>query len=149
MSPVRAVALLEAAKGALVLVAATGLLALVHRDLHTLAAQLVAHAHLNPAAKYPAIFLDAANHVQDRRLVGLAIGAAAYAALRFVEAAGLWLQRVWAEALAAASGAVYLPFEVLELVHRPGPLPAVLLVVNLAVVALMLRSMWARRQARP
>lgn len=62
---IRVVAIFEAVKGALILLAGFGLLSLVHRDVHALAAQLIAHAHLNPASRYPHIFLDAASHTSD------------------------------------------------------------------------------------
>lgn len=143
---VRWVAWLEAGKGLLVLAAATGLLALVHRDVHALAAKLIAHAHLNPASRYPTIFLDAARHLGDSRLMLLALGAAAYAAVRLVEAYGLFLGRAWAEVLAAASGAIYLPIEVYELLQGATALKAALLAVNALVVAIMLRALWQRRR---
>lgn len=145
-SALGAVALFEALKGALVLLAGTGLLALLHRDVHALAAALVLHTHLNPASHYPAIFVDAAGHLHDPELRRLAVGAAAYALLRFAEAYGLYRQRAWAEVLAAASGAVYLPFELQELVSRPSVLVLVLLLANLAVVGVMLHALALRRR---
>ena len=147
-SAIRFVAILEAAKGAVVLLASTALLSLVHRDLHALAVSLVEHLHLNPASKYPQIFLLAAANLHDTRLVMLAGGAAAYAALRFVEAYGLFRRRAWAEVLAAASGCVYVPFEALALVRHPSPLHAALLAANLLVVAVMVRALRQRR-SRP
>jgi uncharacterized membrane protein (DUF2068 family) len=145
-SAIRSVALFEAFKGALVLLAACGLLSLLHHDIHALAARLIAHTHLNPAAHYPSIFLDAAARLHDDRLRLLALGAAAYSSLRFVEAWGLWRQRAWAEWLAAASGAIYLPAELFELVERPGWLHAALLAVNLLVVGVMVRALMTRRR---
>ena len=68
-SAVRSVALFEALKGAVALVAATGMLTLIHKDVHPVAVIIVEHAHLNPAAKYPGIFLEAANHLQDSRIL--------------------------------------------------------------------------------
>lgn len=142
----RAVALVEAFKGAVVLLAASGLLALVHRDLNDLAARLVAHAHLNPAAHYPHIFLDAVSQLQQPRLLWLAAGAALYGAVRLAEAYGLWTDRAWAEWLAALSGGLYVPIEVAELLHRPTALGAAVLAVNAAVVAVMVRALLQRRQ---
>lgn len=142
---IRAVAFFEALKGALVLAGATGLLSLLHRDVHALAVALIEHSHLNPASKYPQIFLDAASSLQDSRLVLLAVGAAAYSLLRFVEAYGLFLGRAWAEVLAAASGALYVPFEVLGLVKHPTWHGGALLLLNLLVVAVMLRALKQRR----
>jgi uncharacterized membrane protein (DUF2068 family) len=145
---IRAVALFEAFKGALVLAAASGLLALLHRDVHAAAAALIAHLHLNPASHYPTIFLDAAADVHDRRLWTLAAGAAAYALVRFVEAYGLFRERAWAEVLAAASGGIYVPFEIAGLVARPTWHGALLLAVNLAIVALMVAALLRRQQQR-
>lgn len=142
---VRAVAYLEATKGVVVLAAATGLLSLIHKNVYAFAAMLIEHAHLNPASKYPQIFLDAAAHLQDSRLLMLAAGAALYSLLRFVEAYGLYRERAWAEALAALSGAVYVPFELVGLVHEASWHGFALLVLNLVVVALMVRAMRRRR----
>lgn len=145
---VRAIAVFEGFKGFLAICAASGLLLLVHEDLHALAVSLVEHTHLNPAAKYPRIFVEAATHLQDSRLVLLALGAGAYSLLRFVEAYGLYREKTWAEALAAVSGAIYVPFEMAELVHRPGWLSVVLLAVNIAIVAIMVRALRQRRLGR-
>jgi uncharacterized membrane protein (DUF2068 family) len=142
----RLVAVLEGFKGVVALLAASGLLALVHHDVHQLAAVLVEHAHLNPASKYPKIFLQAAAEVSDPRLWQLAAGATAYSAIRLVEGYGLYRERAWAEVLAALSGAIYVPFELAELLHRPTGLAALLLVLNVAIVAFMVHTLNARRK---
>lgn len=143
---IRAVAFLEAFKGVIVLLAASGLVSLAHQDLADFALRLVEHAHLNPAAKYPGIFIEAAGHLQDSGLVWLALGAAAYALLRLAEAYGLFHEKVWAEVLAAASGAIYVPIELLELSRRPTWLGALILLVNLAIVLVMVRALRGRRE---
>ena len=145
---VRVVALFEGFKGVVVLLAATGLLALVHHDVHKLAALLIEHGHLNPASKYPKIFIEASAQLTDPRLWWMATCAAMYSALRLVESYGLYKERAWAEVLAALSGAIYVPFEVIELVHKPTGLAATLLVLNLAVVALMVSALNARRKTK-
>jgi len=144
---IRAVALFEACKGAIVLVGATGLLSLVHKDVDHFAARLIAHTHLNPASRFPHIFLDAASHVQQTHLVWLAAGAATYAVVRLIEAYGLFRERAWAEWLAALSGGLYVPLEVLHLVHRPGWLALAILVGNVAVVVVMVLAIVRRRRA--
>jgi uncharacterized membrane protein (DUF2068 family) len=142
---VRFIAYVEAAKGILVLLTASGLLSLLHKDIYDLAARLIEHTHLNPASKYPQIFLDAASKLGDSRLLGLAAGAALYSVVRLAEAYGLFFERAWAEVLAALSGAIYVPFEIVGLLRRPSWHGAVLLALNLAVVALMVRAMLRRR----
>jgi uncharacterized membrane protein (DUF2068 family) len=142
---VRTVAAFEAFKGVLAFLVATGSLTLMHKDVHQLAVRLVEHTHLNPAARYPGIFLEAANHLQDSRLLLLAVGAATYCLVRGVEAYGLYTARAWAEVLAAGGGAVYVPVELVELVRRPSWLGLALLVANLAVVAVVVQALLRRR----
>ena len=144
---IRAVAAFECFKGVVVILAATGVLALVHQNLHELAARFVEHLHLDPAARYPQIFLDAVNRIQDMRLWTLALGAGAYAAVRFVEAYGLFFGRSWAEWLAAGSGGIYIPFEVIEFVRQPSWWGAAFFVVNVLVVAVMVRALRQRRSS--
>lgn len=140
-STVRAVAVLEATKGTLVLLVGSGAFALFHRGLQQTAERWIAHAHLDPAKGYPRIFLDFASQVTDSRLMLLAAGALAYSCVRFVEAYGLWFGRRWAEWLAALSATIYIPFELLELKQRVSPLSAGALVVNVVIVAIMVYSL--------
>jgi len=147
-SAVRLIALFEAFKGVLVLLVGTGVIALRHKGVYDVALSLLEHAHLNPASRYPHIFLDAASDLQNTRLVVLAAGAACYSALRFVEAYGLLFARGWAEMLAALSGAIYLPFEIAGLLEHRTLLHAGMLLANLVVVvAIMLYALVRKRRA--
>lgn len=137
LAGVRTVAVFEAAKAAVVLLAGLGLLALINRDVQAIAESLVRHSHLNPASKYPRIFIDAADQVTNARLWMMAGFAALYAAVRGVEAYGLWYERRWAEWFALASGGIYLPVELYELIHRVTWVRAVVLLTNLGIVAYM------------
>ncbi len=134
----RAVAVFEAAKGLLVLIAGFGLLSLVHRDAQHAAETIVRHLHLNPARHYPRVFIEAAGRMSSSRLWMLAGGAFAYSLVRFVEAYGLWRLRPWAEWFAIVSGGLYLPAEAYELLRRPTGVRAAILLGNLAVVAYLL-----------
>jgi uncharacterized membrane protein (DUF2068 family) len=141
-SGLRTVALIEAAKGVLVLLAGFGVLSLVHHDAQRIAEHLVAHAHLNPAAHYPRIFIDVADRLTDTRLLLIAAGAGAYSLVRLIEAYGLWQARRWAEWFAALSGGIYIPFEIFELAQRVTWLGLGALAVNAAIVAFMLYSVF-------
>lgn len=145
---IRTVAAIEAAKGLVVLLTGFGLFALVHRNVQQLAEALVAHAHLNPASHTPRVFLEYAGKLDDAHLMQLAAAALAYSAVRMIEAYGLWYERTWGEGFAAASGAVYLPFEFRELFHQPSILGACLVTVNLGVVGFMIYSLRHRRALR-
>jgi len=140
----RAVAFFEAFKGIVVLVAATGLLSLLHKDVFAIAASMIEHLHLNPASTYPQIFLDWAARLHDTRLMMLALGAALYSLVRLVEAYGLYFNRAWAEILAALSGAIYVPFEIAGLIRAVTWHGFALLAVNLIVVGIMVRALLTR-----
>jgi uncharacterized membrane protein (DUF2068 family) len=144
----RAVAVYEAAKGALVLVAGFGLLSLLQHDVQHFAEQLVAHLHLNPAKGYPRIFIDAMTRVTDTRLWLFAVFALVYAAVRWVEAYGLWLGKRWAEWFAVASGGIYVPAEVYEIMRRVTGTKIMLLIINVCIVAYMIYVLWRLKRDR-
>jgi uncharacterized membrane protein (DUF2068 family) len=146
-SALRLVALFEAFKGFIVLAGAFGLVSLLHKDVGALAEKLIEHTHLNPASHYPRILLDAANNLHDSRLVALSLGALVYSLIRLTEAYGLFRDRSWAEALAAVSGAIYLPFEVAAAVKEATLMHVALIVANAAVVSLMVYALLRRRKA--
>ena len=133
----RTIAVVEAFKGAIVLIIGFGLLSFLGRDAEEFAEHLVNRLHLNPAHHYPQIFIQAMGDVTDSGLWMLAGLAAIYSIIRFVEAYGLWYHRRWAEWLAALSGGVYVPVEIYEIAHRASWLKIGALVVNLVIVAYM------------
>jgi len=150
LASIRAVAVVEFIKGALVLFAGAGLLTLLHRDVREVAEHLVHHLHLDPASHLPEVFLDLAGRVTSGDLWLLALGAAAYAVVRIVEAYGLWRDRVWAQWFGAISGLIYVPFELHALAKGVTPLKLTTLAINLAVVwiltAVLMRRGRRRRQ---
>lgn len=144
-APLRTIAAFEAAKGALVLLAGFGALALIHHDVQHWAAQLVAHLHLNLAKHHPRIFLNLSQQLTSTHLWMLALAAAFYALVRFVEAYGLWHGRRWAEWFAVLSGCVYIPFELREIAYRPSWLAWGALLLNLLVVGVMAYDLKRRK----
>ena len=134
----RTIAGYEAAKGAIVLLAGLGLLGFIHHDVQEAGEELVRHFHLSPSSHYPRIFLALTAKGTDGWLWALALGSLLYASLRFAEAYGLWRSKAWAEWLAAISGAIYIPFEIVELLKKVTALRTASLAVNLLVVGYML-----------
>jgi len=133
----RAVASFELSKGLIVLAAGFGVLLLLHRDTSEIAQSLLRLLHISPDHRLTRMFLRSANRVTDKNLWTFAAVAAVYSILRFVEAYGLWRARAWAEWIALVSGALYVPFEIHELIRRLSLFHLSLLVVNLAVVLYM------------
>jgi uncharacterized membrane protein (DUF2068 family) len=145
---VRLIAVFEALKGTLVLVAGFGLLSLVHHDLQAIAERLVRHSHLDPARHYPRVFIEAASHAGDSRLRFLAALAFLYAVVRLVEAYGLWHLKVWAEWFAIVAGSVFLPVEIYEIFRRVTWMKAAVLLINAFIVAYLVRVRLTSRRKR-
>jgi len=133
----RTVATVEALKGVLILLAAFALIALLRHDvdLQDAAMNVLDFLHIDPDRRLAGMFIDAAGKVMDWNVIFVGVGAFAYSALRFIEAYGLWCERVWAEWLAIISGSLYIPMEVIELVRHATPIRWGLLIINLIVVA--------------
>ena len=144
----QAVAVIEAAKGLLVLAAGAGLLALIHRDAQLLAEQLVERSHLNPASHYPHIFVELAGRATTTRLWLLAAAALCYALIRFIEAIGLWHEQRWAEWFGAASGSIFVPMELYELGRGVTWAKLLILIVNIGVVGYLGYVLWRSRRRR-
>jgi uncharacterized membrane protein (DUF2068 family) len=142
---VKSVAVFEAVKGGIVLLAGFGLLSLLHRDLRAIATSLVGFLHLDPTHRFPRVFIDAAANTTDARLWFIAGFGFLYAAFRGAEAYGLWHARTWAEWLALVSGGMYLPVEIYELTIRLTWIRFTALAANLVVVLLMALVLWQNR----
>src|SRR3954468_8269397 len=84
----RPIAIFEAFKGAVVLLAGFGLLSFLGRDNEEFAEKIIRHLQLNPAKHYSQIFITAMSQLNDSHLVALAGFAALYSIIRFAEAYG-------------------------------------------------------------
>lgn len=135
----RAVAAFEFSKGLLVVLVGLGLISLSRSDLGIadVAENLLYILHINPDWHLSQIFLKATERLDDMNLVTVALVAAAYSSLRFIEAYGLWRARVWAEWVALLSGVIYLPLEIHHLIHKPGVVSWSVLLINVAIVLYM------------
>lgn len=139
----RWVAAFEAAKGILVLAAASAAFEFVHMvGPQEIVEELVSHFHLNPASRYPRIFLEAASHLDNAYLLSLGLGALAYAVLRLVEAYGLWHGRRWAWIFGMISAGLYLPLEVFELIQHVNAGELLFFTANI----LILVALWHGRE---
>ncbi|MGE5641237.1 MAG: DUF2127 domain-containing protein [Clostridia bacterium] len=144
----RAVAVFEALKGLLALLAAGGLFYFIPRDFRHLAVELVGRLHLNAGKSYPDVFLRIVEDATNPQLWLIASLVLAYAAVRFTEAYGLWFERAWGEWVAAVSGAIYVPLELYEISRRVTWIRVSALVLNIGIVALMAFALWKRKRRR-
>ena len=134
---VQGVAWVEAAKGVAVLAVAGGLLSLVHPRADAAVAQMLRDTHLHALSRVPRVFIDALLHPDEKRLLSLAAGAAGYGLLCLLEAWALGTGRRWGQWLSAFTAAWFLPLEAGHLVRHPSVLVGMVLIGNLAIVAVL------------
>lgn len=138
----RGVAIFEAAKGLAVLVASAWLLlTLRHKDLRVVAVHILEVFHVNPDRHFYHQIVRGAEHVTPRVVLLFIAGVLVYVTIRFIEAAGLWLEREWAEWFALLSSAIYMPWEIYELVRRASAIKWGIFGVNVVIVLYLL---WLR-----
>jgi len=145
---IRTIAVFEAVKGALALVAGLGLLGLLHKDAHRLAYEFILKVHLSSAQKYSKLFIDLAGNITDGKLWLFAGLALIYSAFRFVEGYGLWKERVWGEWLAVGSGTIYFPIEIYEVCVKVSFVSVFALVANIVVVGVVAYVLIQKRQTQ-
>ncbi|HEY6248599.1 MAG TPA: DUF2127 domain-containing protein [Candidatus Angelobacter sp.] len=130
----RGIAIFEAAKGVLALLLGVVLLSMRHKDMESVAGHILGFLHVNPDRRFYHEVLQAAGRVTTHGIWLFVFGIVAYALIRFAEAVGLWLERVWAEWFAIISGSMYLPWEIYELVWRQTWIRWAVLIINLLIV---------------
>jgi uncharacterized membrane protein (DUF2068 family) len=137
------IALLEAVKGTLALLAATGLELLGPLPLQNAVITLIRRFNLDPEhGALPSLLKTISPDA-----VHLAAAAMlAYGLLHVVEAWGLWRAKAWASVLGCLSAAIYLPFDIYAIVRHPGWTAWAVLAINLIVVGVLARDLVRRRQ---
>ena len=144
----KAIALLEASKGIISLMVGFGLHALAGENLQHLAESLISQAHLNPASHYPSIFITAASSLSDSKISLFATIAFAYSLIRLIEAYGLWRGLLWTEWFALLSGAIYIPFEIYEIIFHTSILSVVIFLINIVVVWYMAHILFTKKKVQ-
>lgn len=138
-----AIAIIEAVKGLLALLAASGLELLGPAPLQRWVQALIARFQLDPDHGAMAWL---GNAISPDSVHLAAIVALAYGLLHLAEGWGLWRAKAWASWLGCIAAALYLPFDLYALIRHPGWLSAVVVAINLLVVWVLGRDLFVRRR---
>ncbi|WP_353101616.1 DUF2127 domain-containing protein [Stenotrophomonas lactitubi] len=137
------IALLEASKAMLALLAATGLEILGPQPLRDGVNTLIRRFSLDPDHGTLPSLLNAispdAVHLAAAAMIG-------YGLLHLVEAWGLWKAKAWASWLGCLTASIYLPFDIYAIVRHPGWASWTVLAINLIVVYVLARDLRKRRR---
>lgn len=136
------IAVVEAVKGALAIVAASGLAVIGPAALQRWLQVVIDRFQLDP--QHGAIgWLVAAITPHSVHLAAAAV--LTYGVIHVVEAWGLWRARSWASWLGCVTAAAYLPFDVYALFRHPGWIALAVVAINLLVVGVLARDLVKRR----
>ena len=141
----RAIALFEALKGAIAVLAWLALLDLRHHDVHEWVDGWIQRLALDPHEHLSELMLHYADQLPTLDVHRLGALALAYSVVRGLEAWGLWRGRVWAQYLGAGSGAIYIPFELHEWWSHPSALTTGVIALNVGIVAYLVGHLWRER----
>jgi uncharacterized membrane protein (DUF2068 family) len=136
-------------KGLGLLALGFGELHFLHRDLAATIAHWVNLLRIDPHSHYLLWLLQRIAHVDEKRFRELSVGTFFYAALFLFEGTGLALRKRWAEYLTILSTSALIPVELYEIYRGPSLVKVLLLVVNLAIVAYLVRELRRTRSPRP
>jgi len=136
------IALFEASKGLLAILAATGLEILGPLPLHEGISNLIRRFNLDPDhGALPSLL----KMISPDAVHMAAAGIFAYGLLHIVEAWGLWRAKAWASWLGCLSATIYLPFDIYAIVRHPGWASWSVLAINLLVIAVLARDLVRRK----
>ena len=121
-------------KATLLVIAGLGALRLLHRDVAMTLTGWAQHLHVDPDNRHiHAVFVKAFN-ASPRQLEEAAAGTFFYSALLLTEGVGLLLRRRWAEYFTVLMTALFIPFEVYELMEKLTQVRVAVLAINIAIV---------------
>jgi uncharacterized membrane protein (DUF2068 family) len=137
----RVVSVIDIIKGAIILVAAFGILQGGNHVLEDAAMTLLKMLDSDPHLGAPKKFLELmqAADLEQGMLISIAV---AYALLRFIEAYGLWFMRNWARWLGLFGAGIYVPFEVYYFIKGPSWTTFIVMLINCTVLWLL----WPRKK---
>lgn len=135
------IAVFKILKGLGLMAVGFGALHFLHRDLAAAVAHWVDLLRIDPHNHYLHWILGNLANVDAKRLRELSVGTFLYSALFLCEGVGLALRKRWAEYLTIISTASLMPIEMLEIYKGPSAAKVILLLVNLGIVAYLVREL--------
>ena len=137
----RLIAAFKLLKGLALLTLGIGALKLLHKDVEAIVVHWINIFQVDPHSHYMQLLLAKLSILDDRRLKELSAGTFIYSALFLTEGTGLALGKRWAEYLTIIGTASLLPLELYELSRHASLGKGFALVINLAVVAYLVREL--------
>jgi uncharacterized membrane protein (DUF2068 family) len=120
--------------GVLEIAISLGILSLLDNDMESFALELAGFFNLDIDNHYVNAAIKKVGMLENGTILGISIGVFLLGVLVLVEGWGLHLRRRWAEWLTVIATALFIPFEIYEVIYRITPLKVGALVLNCAIV---------------
>jgi uncharacterized membrane protein (DUF2068 family) len=138
---IRLIALLKLAKALGLVAIGIGALSIRHDHAGNWFSEWIAALSVDPHGKYVDRLLAKVSSLDAHQLRELGIGSLIYASVFVIEGIGLMARRMWAEVMTVIVTMSFIPLEIYELVEHASWAKAVVIVVNVLVVAYLLRRL--------
>jgi len=143
----RLIAVFKFMKVCWLIAAGIAALRLVHADVGTVLERWVLKLGFDPGSSLLNHAIQRICEIPQDQVWELGAVSFIYAALFMTEGIGLWLAKHWAEWFTVIITGSLIPFEVYEMVRRPDGLRIMVFVVNIAVVAYLIRRIMHERRS--
>ncbi len=141
------IAIFKLVKGFALLATAIGLMRSIHADLGATVGHWIAVLGMDPDSHYLRLLLEKVAAITPKQLRLASEGSFCYSALLLTEGIGLWFERRWAEYLTVIATASFIPIELFELTRKVTDTRLVVLLINLAILWYLIRTL--RRERKP
>lgn len=146
------IALFKLFKGVLLIAVGIGALNLLHKDLAATISHWIDILRVDPDNQFIHPILSKVFFVTPKQLKTLSAGTFVYAALLFIEGAGLLMRQHWAEYFTVITTAGLIPLEIYELAKHFSSMKIIVIAVNALIVVYLvarLRSSRVRDALKP
>jgi uncharacterized membrane protein (DUF2068 family) len=128
-------------KGLLLAALALGLLHWAPHDIAAALTRLATAVHVDPDGRHVGRVLHTIAALDPRRVTAIRAGLLLYGALFLTEGIGLVLRKQWGTWWGLLVTGSFIPLELYESARHPGPLRIGVLLINLAIVWYLARSL--------
>ena len=142
------IGLFKLAKGLLVLALGIGVLKLINKDIDMLFLELITRLHIDAEHRFIQKVLAHLSLIDNHTLEAIATVSLIFASLLLLEGFGLIFQKLWAEYLTVAETAIFIPFEIYEIIRHATITKVSILTINIAIVIYLLLAILRKSLAR-
>ena len=136
----RLIAVFKLFKALTLIAVGIAVLRLVHTGQAAILNHWVSRIGLIPGARYMDRAVEKIASLPPHTLRDLGFGSFVYAALFLTEGTGLWLRKRWGEWFTVIITGSLVPVEVYEIIRHPTAGKVLLMLINIAVVVYLVRS---------